>query len=171
MTQETLQTTDSPAPETFEALCRRVHPRLVRSLSLYCGDPRTGEDLAQEALALACRDWPTVQRAVNPEAWVHRVGMNLAHSWFRRARVGRERTRPSEPASPDDPETRLTVRTAVSSLPRRQRQALVLRYFVDLSIRDTAAAMRCAEGTVRALTSQAIEALRDKLGDTWEIEE
>lgn len=170
MTQENVRTAESPAPESFEALCHRVHPRLVRSLALYCGDARTGEDLAQEALALAFRDWSTVKQTDHPEAWVHRVGMNLAHSWFRRARIGRERTQPTDPDRPDEPETRLTVRAAVASLPRRQRQALVLRYFVDLSIRDTATAMQCAEGTVRALSSQAIDALRQKLGDTWEVE-
>jgi RNA polymerase sigma factor (sigma-70 family) len=50
-------------------------------------------------------------------------------------------------------------------LPDRQRAAIVLRYFADLSVRDTASALGCAEGTVKSLTSQAITALRRCLVD------
>lgn len=169
--EDNLLATDLREPETFEEFCRRVHPRLVRSLALYCGDAPLAEDLAQEALAIACRDWAKTQRRDSPEAWVHRVGMNLAHSWFRRARIGRERMGRPEPAPTEDSDTQLSVRAVVARLPRRQRQALVLRYFVDLSVADTAAAMACEAGTVRALTSQAIQKLREQLADTWEVEE
>ncbi len=55
------------------------------------------------------------------------------------------------------------MRAAVATLAPRQREALALRYFADLSVEDTAAAMRCAPGTVKALTSQAIAALRTQL--------
>jgi RNA polymerase sigma factor (sigma-70 family) len=54
----------------------------------------------------------------------------------------------------------VAVRAAVAALPPRQRAAIVLRYFADLSVRVTAAVMGCAEGTVKALTSKAISALR-----------
>jgi RNA polymerase sigma factor (sigma-70 family) len=62
----------------------------------------------------------------------------------------------------DDTASALAVRHAVAQLPVRQRSALVLRYFADLSVAETADAMRCPEGTVKTLTRQAILALRDQ---------
>ena len=67
-----------------------------------------------------------------------------------------------------DPSERLALRAVVAGLPRRQREAVVLRYLVDLSVSETAAVMGCAEGTVRALTSQALSSLRTQLGPTFE---
>ncbi len=54
----------------------------------------------------------------------------------------------------------MAVRDAVRQLPDRQRQAIVCRYYVQMTVRETAVAMRCAEGTVRALTSQGLSNLR-----------
>jgi RNA polymerase sigma-70 factor, ECF subfamily len=51
----------------------------------------------------------------------------------------------------------------VAALPRRQRTALVLRYYADLSVRDVAAAMECPEGTVKTLTHKAVVSLRQTL--------
>jgi RNA polymerase sigma factor (sigma-70 family) len=66
------------------------------------------------------------------------------------------------------------VRAAVATLPSRQRAAVVLRYFNDLSVADTAEILGCAEGTVKALTSQAVANLRRSIGaetnDDLEIE-
>ena len=58
----------------------------------------------------------------------------------------------------------IAVREAIVGLPARQRAAVVLRYHADLSVDDTAAVMRCAPGTVKALTHQALERLRDEFG-------
>jgi RNA polymerase sigma-70 factor (sigma-E family) len=163
--------TAEPAVEVdaFDGFCRRVHPRLVGALSLYCGDAGAAEDFAQEALARAYRDWSTVAQLSSPEAWVHRVGMNLAHSWYRRLARGR-RAPQAVPPAPADHDDALALRRAVGALPRRQRQAVVIRYFLDWSVADTADVMGCAEGTVRALTAQALAALRAALGATWEDE-
>jgi RNA polymerase sigma factor (sigma-70 family) len=68
-----------------------------------------------------------------------------------------------------DAADRLAVRAAVASLPPRQRAVLVLRYFDDLSVADAAAALDCAEGTVKSLTHQAIAALRDRLAVTIDL--
>jgi len=138
-------------------------PRLAGVLTLYCGDPDLAHDLAQEAMARACRDWSKVSRLDSPQAWVYRVGMNLANSWHRRSVRGRRvmaSAANQPPVGSDDPTTRLAVRAEIVRLPPRQRAALVLRYFVDLPVAEVAVLMRCSEGTVRALTSQAIDRLR-----------
>lgn len=99
-----------------------------------------------------------------PGAWVHRVGINLANSTFARRRAeravrGRLSALPTRDEDPDVAEG-VDVRRAVSQLPRRQRTAVVLRYFADLPVVEVAALMRVKEGTVRALTHQAVTALR-----------
>ena len=153
----------------FAAFCVEEHPRLVGALSLYCGDRALAEELAQDALSRACRDWKKVRRLEAPGAWTHRVAINLANSYFRRAAAGaRAKRRLQEEgrtnAGPDpDRAAAMDIRSAVASLPRRQRTALVLRYYVDLPVRDVAAAMECPEGTVKTLTSKAIESLRQSL--------
>ncbi len=70
--------------EELDAFCRREHPRLVGALTLHCGDRWVAAELAQEALARVCADWPRVSRMQAPGAWVHRVAMNLCTSHFRR---------------------------------------------------------------------------------------
>lgn len=148
------------------ALCQREHPVLVGALGLYLGDRHEAEDLAQEALVRLCQRWP-LQDVENPAAWVMRVAFNLATSRFRRLRVHRRalttlssRSSRGEDDSPDTAEV-VAVRRAVLDLPDRQRRAVVLRYFADLSVRDTAAQLGCPEGTVKTLVFQAMKALRE----------
>jgi RNA polymerase sigma factor (sigma-70 family) len=123
--------------------CRRMHPRLVGSLTLLTGDAQTGEDLSQETLARVWDRWDEVRRMAAPEAWAHRVALNLARSRFRRwsARQRRERRYVAEfPPSGGklDLEEAVEVRQAVLRLPLRQRTAVVLRFFDDLSVSVTA---------------------------------
>jgi RNA polymerase sigma factor (sigma-70 family) len=90
--------------------------------------------------------------------------MNLARSHFRRLAIARryhDQQATSSPAPPPvESEDSLVLRAAVRELPQRQRAALLLRYFADLSVRDAATAMRCSEGTVKSLTSDALTGLR-----------
>lgn len=148
----------------FDAFCRRVHGSLIGSMTLYCGDPVEAEDFAQEALARAYRDWHKVSQMASPEAWVHRSAMNLAHSWYRRRRPDPQPT--VEPGAVP-PEEALELRAAVKRLPRRQRQVIVLRFYLDWSVAGTAEALGIAPGTVRALTAQAVKSLRTTLGRDW----
>lgn len=144
--------------------CRCEHPRLVGSLTLYTGSADLALDLTQEALARVCRDWATVSAMDAPGAWAHRVAINLANSTFRRRALERRHARRDQPADrspPPDSAESLALRAAVANLPRRQRAAIVLRYWRDLSVDDTALAMNCAPGTVRALTYQGINRLRE----------
>ncbi len=147
-----------------ESFCCRIRPRLVGALSLYCGDAQVAEDTAQEALARVWDRWDEVSQMASPDGWAYRVAINLANSWFRRTRARRNRERRMSQqqtgrATSDTAEA-LAVRGAVSELPSRQREALILRFFEDLSVRRTAQLMGCAEGTVKALTHQGLASLR-----------
>jgi RNA polymerase sigma-70 factor (sigma-E family) len=151
-------TTDS----TFTVFCGRVRPRLVGALALHCGDRGTAEELAQEALARVWERWTQVQQMQNPSAWTYRVAFNLATSWFRRRAAetrARERSVPVSPPMPDHAQA-VAVRQAVAALPPRRRAALVLRYYLDLSVADTAEVMGCSQGAVKALCAQAATTLR-----------
>lgn len=150
-------------PGDLEAFCRREYPRLVGSLSLHCGDAAAAEDLAQEALARAVDRWDRVARMQAPGAWVHRVAINLANSHYRRRQAER-RARTRHGAAPDhddgDLAGALAVREAVSRLPAKQRTAVTLRFFAQMSVAETAAVMGCSEGAVAQHTRRGVAALR-----------
>ena len=156
------------AVDELHEFCRAAHGPLVGAVGLFCGDLDLAEECAQEALLRVCRDWERVRSMDNPQAWAMTVACNLARSRFRhlsslRRTLARQSALQSGSASAPDGGDRadaLAVRAAVAALPTRQRFALVLRYFADLSVRETAASMSCSEGTVKALTSQAIAGLR-----------
>jgi RNA polymerase sigma-70 factor (ECF subfamily) len=149
--------------------CRSEYGRLVVSMSFYTGDRDLAVELTQEALARACRHWGRVERMASPEGWLYRVATNLAKSSFRRRRVDRlaaSRAAAVRVVEGADPAEVLTVRSAVANLPERQRMAIVLRYYADLPVKDVASVMGVQEGTVKALTSQAMGRLRVALADS-----
>lgn len=128
--------------DELDIFCRDRYPKLVGILSLYCGSADVAEELAQDALMRTVRDWRKVQKMNSPEAWLHRVALNLANSFFRRRaaearakkRLAAEPQRFIPTVNPGD----LAVRQAVATLPSRQKTALALRYFAGLSVRETA---------------------------------
>lgn len=150
--------------DELEAFCRDRYPRLVGLLSLYCADGDLAEELAQDALTRLVRDWSKVRRMDSPEAWIHRVALNLANSTFRRrgAEARAKQRLEAQPSAADQPPgaSDLVVREALGSIPRRPRTALVLRYYGGFSVRETADIMGCPEGTVKTLTYKAIAQLR-----------
>lgn len=157
----------TPEDQELAAFCRGEHAGLVGLLALYTGDRAVAEELAQEALIRACEHWGRVRGMDNRRAWLTRVAINLANSWFRRRfaerRAHARHGAPSTVAH-DDAADVIAVRAAVAALPRRQRTALVLRYFADLPAAEVAAQMGCAEPTVRSLTNRAISSLRVHAG-------
>jgi RNA polymerase sigma factor (sigma-70 family) len=159
--------TMADSPEAW--LCTQLEPRLIGALTLYCGDRLVAEELAQETLVRLLDRWGQVQHMSNPAAWAHRVAINLANSRFRRLRAERrarqrlEGHAVREQASDThgiDMAAHIAVREAVSHLPKRQRTALVLRYYADLPVSEVAVVMQCSPGTVKSLTHHAIGALR-----------
>lgn len=152
--------------DDLEKFCTREHSALVGALSLYCGDRYVAEELAQEALIRVCLNWPKVAIMSAPNMWLHRVGINLANSYFRRkAAERRARARCGDNGGPTDLDMAniIAVRQAVSSLPRSQRTIVIMRHFLDLSVEDVAVAVGISPGAVRAMTSRAIKNLRSRL--------
>jgi RNA polymerase sigma-70 factor (ECF subfamily) len=151
------------APVDLTEFCQAEWRRLVGALSLYTGDAALAEELAQEAIARACTHWRRVRTMDAPGAWLHRVARNLAHSHARRSRIGvlaHERARQATPA-PVAAEDAVALRLVISGLPERERDAIVLRFYLGYSVRETAAVLDCPEGTVKTLTHRAIGRLRD----------
>jgi RNA polymerase sigma factor (sigma-70 family) len=159
-----------PTVATIERdeFCRELYPLLVGLVSLQGHGRDRSQELAQDALVKALERWSAVSRMDNPRAWVIRTALNLSTSRFRRRAaegraLARAAARTRVAAARDFPQQvvdRTVVIGALAELPGRQRQVLLLRYFLDLPVAETAAVMRCSEGTVKALTHQAMSRLR-----------
>ncbi len=156
------------APQDLAVFCTEEHPRLVGAMTLYTGDRLLAEEIAQEALVRVCERWSKVREMDAPGAWAHRVAMNVAKSRFRRRALERRvaaRTH-SLDASPDAATAEvMAVREAIRRLGPRQREAVVLRYFLGLSVTEAAAAMQVSSGALRSLTHRAGQQLEDLLRD------
>ena len=144
---------------------RDTYPRLLGAVALVTGDLATAEDAVQEAIV---RAWERSERGERIEAldrWVAAVAMNLSRSRLRRLRV--ERPRLVAAATTDEPSgDAIDVRGALAALPRRQREATVLRYYLDLSTAEIARLMKTSEGTVKSQLSKARAHLAGSLGVT-----
>jgi RNA polymerase sigma factor (sigma-70 family) len=151
--------------ELAAALCRKLQPSVFGALAFYCGSTELAEDLTQETMLRVWKHWDSVSAMGRPDRWALRVGFNLAKSGWRRRAVERAvaETRIAAPAVAADPADALAVRAAVAQLPARQRAAIVVRYFNDLSVADAATVLGCTQGTVKALTHQAVQKLRGLL--------
>jgi RNA polymerase sigma-70 factor (sigma-E family) len=149
---------------------------LQRAAYLMVGDAQLAQDLVQEALTKTYVAWPRLRDPRNAEAYCRKAITTTAISWFRRK--GWNNERPTEHL-PDDAgrtvghESSIAERDAVwrelQQLPPRQRAALVLRYYEDLSEAQTAEAMGCAVGTVKSQVSAALTKLRERLGEDVDL--
>lgn len=153
----------------FEAFVVERSGVLLRVAYLLVGDRGHAEDLLQTALLRTALKWHRARD--HPEAYVRRVLVNLARDRFRRStrRVAEHPVDALPPAPAahrdhtDDVVDRDLIAHALAALPQRQREVVVLRFFEDLSVADTAAAMGTSEGTVKSYTSRALTQLRGLL--------
>jgi RNA polymerase sigma-70 factor (sigma-E family) len=143
----------------FDGLYRLAYRVAFRML----GDRGDAEDVAQEALARAALRWNRLED--RPEGWVTRVASNLAIDRIRRR--GRTLPHVNRPLGLVDPHIgeRGDLVNGLRRLPRRQREAVVLRYLADFSEADVAVVMHCSEGTVKSHCSRGLAALRRSLSD------
>jgi RNA polymerase sigma-70 factor (sigma-E family) len=142
-------------------------PEAVRLAYLLTGDRALAEDLVQEAFV---RMFGRFRDLRNPDAfraYLRTTVVNLSRSHFRRVKVERaylERRRPPAYLEAPDPGPRDELWSALSRLGDRQRAAIVLRYYEDLSEAETAEVLRCPVGTVKSLVSRGMDRLREELG-------
>jgi DNA-directed RNA polymerase specialized sigma24 family protein len=105
---------------SLEAACAVEYPRLVRLLTLYCGDREAALDLAQETCVRGCRCWPSVSQMSDQRGWFTKVALNLGKSRWRRLALERRALAVlgSRPAltSTSDVARAVTVRAALATL-------------------------------------------------------
>lgn len=145
----------------FAAFYERDYASVAAAVRVTLGDVALAREATDEAFTRAAERWSTVRATATPAAWTFRVAVNWAHSW--RRKWSRRPTRPTDEldrAHTDVlPDLDLAGRLAV--LPVEQRQMLVLRLAFDLSVRETAAVLGVAEGTVKSGVHRAKQRLRD----------
>ena len=155
--------------EEFDAFMRGRWPAMVRLGYALTGDVGHAEDLAQAAFARAYASWGRVRRAGDPDAYVRRIVINEHRRRFRKHRVAEELRGDlgdavgghQEHQALDD---RRALLDALRALGPRQRAVVVLRYWLDLSEAETAAALNCSVGTVKSQASRALATLRKSAG-------
>jgi RNA polymerase sigma factor (sigma-70 family) len=151
------------AVDDFEAAFDELFPRACRLARRIVGDPVVAEDIAAEALARAYARWPKVSQLPWREGWVLRVAANLSLDSVRRRPAP---VPPTPVAAPEEDATvlRLALGAALHALPRRQRQAIALRYLAGLTDGEVGEALGISAGSVKTHVHRGLAALRRRLG-------
>jgi RNA polymerase sigma-70 factor (sigma-E family) len=160
------------AMEDFEDFVRVHVPSLVRTAFLLTGgDGPAAEDAVQETLTRLYPRWARVQQSDHPLAYVRRSLINTYLNSVRSMSAREFVVRDAEDRTQvGDMTQAVGDRDQIRQLPERQRVALVLRYFDDLTDREVARAMGCRPGTARSLISRGLASVRatlspEQLGD------
>jgi len=151
----------------FDALYRRLSPRMVGQAYAMTGSTAAAEDLVQEAFGRAWVRWGRVRRLENPEAWIRRVMVNQAISdWRKRSRpeVLDPRLRPGEVMEVDA----IWLADALRTLPRNQCRAVVLHDAAGLTVPEISRQLRVPSGTVKSWISRGRTRLAILLDDSRE---
>ncbi|HEX3823139.1 MAG TPA: SigE family RNA polymerase sigma factor [Mycobacteriales bacterium] len=139
------------------------YDKLVR-LARLLGDPGDAEDVVQSAFIRVYRRG-RLRDPAQAGAYLRRTVVNLTRSAWRRKQTARRHAAALAPDEVSDPDVagQLAIRAAIAALPRRQREAVVLRYFADLSEAATADLMRVSIGSVKSYTSRGLARLGELL--------
>jgi RNA polymerase sigma factor (sigma-70 family) len=153
---------------TLDELYERHVAGAIRLATLLTGDLSMAEDLAHEGFIRSAGRFRHLRTPTSFDAYLKRTVVNLAHERFRRLRLEREAVRREGVEEPVaraaySPEDREVVWSAILRLPFRQRAAIVLRYYEDLSEEQTAVALRCSARAANSLVSRAMTTLRKDL--------
>lgn len=151
----------------FTEFAAAAQQRLYRQAYLLVGEREAALDLVQSTLTALYVAWP---RVIDPPAYAHRTLVRSFLGTRRRGIKERERLErlDPQPVVAPAPEHALTVLAALAELPPRMRSVVVLRYWEDLSVEDTATALGCSTGTVKSSSSRGLAQLRLLLGDAFE---
>lgn len=156
--------------DEFQAFAAAFLPTLLKGAYLLLRDIDLAEDAVQGTLLRVFRNWPTARSA--PEAYSNVTLVNVCRDHWRRLR-----SRPQEvpvdefePAAREHQETfgaawadRKELEAALANLGSPHREVLILRFFLELSVSETAAALGIAEGTVKSSTHRGLQQLRGHL--------
>jgi RNA polymerase sigma-70 factor (sigma-E family) len=157
------------ATEAVTDLFRDHHLELVRLALVMVGDLATAEDVVQDAFERLHRGWRGLRQPTDGLAYVRSSVLNGCRSVHRRAAVARKhQPKLAEPEAGGRDAAAATadrgaMAAALRSLPRRQREVLVLRYYLDLDVAEIADTLRISPSTVRATNTRGLAALAKAL--------
>jgi RNA polymerase sigma-70 factor (sigma-E family) len=156
----------TPTEAEFVQFADAVSARLRRTAFLLCGDWHTAEDLTQSTLAKIFVAWRRINRRDAVSAYAMRTLLNTYLAESRKKRPGEVLMGqlPEPRVEAPSPELRMAVLEALAMLPPKARAVVVLRYWEDLSIEQTAAMLGCTTGNVKSQSARALDKLRLLLG-------
>lgn len=148
-----------PLSGTLDDLYRDQYLAMVRLAHLITGSNEVAEDVVQEAFVRIQRSW---HRAETPAAYLRTAVVNRCRTWQRRQVLERRHSGAVAPnvSLPADVDETLA---ALARLAPRQRAALVLRFYADLSEADIASALGCRPGTVKSLIHRGLAELKETI--------
>ncbi len=160
-------------PAAIQAMVARKLPRMLSLAHRMLGDAAEAEDVAQEAMLRAWKQAPRwTPGTAKFDTWLHRVGLNLCYDRLRKRREIATDTLPErvdEGPAPDRglmaAATGARVETALAGLPDRQREAIVLCHYQELTNIEAAALMTISVDALESLLSRGRRALRLALAD------
>ena len=157
----------------IQAMVARKLPRMMALAQRMLGDPVEAEDVAQEAMLRAWRQAPRwTPGKARFDTWLHRVGLNLCYDRLRKRREVPTELAPDRPDPGPAPDRGLLVAElgarvdlALQALPQRQREAIVLCHYQELSNIEAASLMEVSIEAIESLLSRGRRALRQTLSD------
>jgi RNA polymerase sigma-70 factor (sigma-E family) len=161
----------TPEAAAFTEFMSARSASLFRTAYLIVGDHQLAQDLLQESLIKTYVAWPRLRDVSKAEAYTRKAIVTTAISWRRRRSFHERPTDPlPDTSTPDLGEAVTTHASMVAqlrTLPPRQRAAIVLRYYEDLSEAQTAEVMGCSVGAIKSQVSTGLSRLRDRLGTNF----
>jgi RNA polymerase sigma-70 factor (sigma-E family) len=154
---------------TFEEFVSSRLGALLRYATVVTWDPHLAEDVTQEVLARAQQKWARIGRLDAPEAYVRRMVVNEFLSWRRRraaSPLSRESLEVLAGSVPDHGSSwgdRDAVWQLIATLPAKQRAAVALRFYEDMSYEEIGEVLGCRAVTARSQVSRALQTLRETL--------
>lgn len=158
---------DSDRDTEFTDYATARTPWLRKVAFLLCQDWHRADDLVQTSLTRLYVHWHRASRVDNIDGYARTVLVNVylaeqRTAWWKRVTLHRESD--DMAVLEFDLDVAVDLRTALAALPPRQRAAIVLRYYCDMSVDEVASVLRCAPGTVKSHTSRGLDTMRHALG-------
>jgi RNA polymerase sigma-70 factor (sigma-E family) len=151
--------------EAVAALFASQYRRLLSLATIVLGDRAAAEDAVQEAFIKLHRSWDRIRDLDAAPAYMRSIVMNTSRSGLRKLRVASRYAAPPgvDAASAEEKtvlrEDQQEVLDAIRALPRRQRECITLRYYLDLSEKEIAQTLGISQGSVKSNTSRGMTAL------------